>query len=130
MSVTTTANPATYNLQSVLADYDLHHTEDTHDPRLNAHPEANTSAQNPSHWPTEHRRVPAYRPINTALDQSERRVYLNAGERVFIIVMFTGIYLESVSSGDGMVRWQCANKNAGRIKDMEGVARQGVECWI
>lgn len=99
MSVTTTANPATYNLQSVLAEYDLHHTEETHDPSLNAHPNPNTSAQNPSHWPTDHRRIPPHRPINTALDQSERRVYLNTGEQVFVGIMFTGVFLESVSSG-------------------------------
>ncbi|PWO22601.1 FabG, Dehydrogenase [Pyrenophora tritici-repentis] len=98
MSVTTTANPATYNLQSVLAEYDLHHTEETHDPSLNAHPNPNSSAQNPSHWPTDHRRVPAYRPINTALDQGQRRVYLNTGEQVFVGIMFTGVFLESAVS--------------------------------
>jgi hypothetical protein len=98
MSVTTTANPITYNLQSVLADYDLHHTEEELDTSLNAHPAPNTSQENPSSWPTEHRRVPEYRPINTALDQSERRVYQNGIEQVFVGVMFTGVFLESVST--------------------------------
>jgi hypothetical protein len=97
MSVTTTANPIHYNLQAVLADYDLHHTGEV-DTSLNAPPNpAPSSQQNPSEWPTEHRRVPAYRPINTELDQSERRVYLNGVERAFVNVMFTGVYLESVS---------------------------------
>ena len=103
MSVTTTANPIHYNLEAVLADYDLHHTEEL-DTSLNAHlapPTSSTtsqSQQNPSDWPTEHRRVPAYRPINTELDQSERRVYLNGIEQAFVGVMFTGVFLESVSS--------------------------------
>jgi hypothetical protein len=104
MSVTTTANPIHYNLQAVLADYDLHHTEEV-DTSLNTHPNpAPPSQQNPSDWPTEHRRVPAYRPINTELDQSERRVYLNGIERAFVNVMFTGVFLESVSFQSGEER--------------------------
>jgi hypothetical protein len=98
MSVTTTANPITYNLQTVLADYDLHHTEEELDTSLNAHPAPNTSQANPSSWPTEHRRVPEFRPINRELDQSERRVFQNGIEQVFVGVMFTGVFLESVST--------------------------------
>jgi hypothetical protein len=97
MSVTTTANPIHYSLHTVLADYDLHHTEEEHDTSLNAHPAPTTSQVNPSSWPTEHRRVPEFRPINTELDQSERRVFLSPVERVFVGVMFTGVYLQSVS---------------------------------
>lgn len=96
MSVTTTANPVTYSLQTVLADYDLHHTEEEVDTSLNAHPAPAGSNDNPGSWPTEHRRVPAYRPINTELDQSERRVYLSGVEQAFVTVMFTGVFLESV----------------------------------
>jgi hypothetical protein len=97
MSVTTTANPIHYSLQTVLADYDLHHTEEELDTSLNAHPAPTTSQGNPSSWPTEHRRVPEFRAINTELDQSERRVYLSGVEQVFVGVMFTGVYLQSVS---------------------------------
>jgi hypothetical protein len=102
MSVTTTANPVHYSLHTVLADYDLHHTEDL-DTSLNTHPNPNQatssqSQQNPGDWPTEHRRVPAYRPVNTELDQSERRVYQNGIERAFIGVMFTGVFLQAVST--------------------------------
>ncbi|CAN9253505.1 unnamed protein product [Alternaria alternata] len=110
MSVTTTANPIHYNLEAVLADYDLHHTEEL-DTSLNAHPAPPTSSttsqsqQNPSDWPTEHRRVPAYRPINTELDQSERRVYLNGIEQAFVGVMFTGVFLES-SPKYGVILWE------------------------
>jgi hypothetical protein len=105
MSVTTTANPIHYNLQAVLADYDLRHTEEL-DTSLNTHSAPSPSQQNPNDWPTEHRRVPAYRPINTGLDQSERRVYLNGIERAFVNVMFTGVYLESVSEWMPGKRWK------------------------
>jgi hypothetical protein len=99
MSVTTTANPLTYTLQSTLADYDLHHSDSPDssiDQSLNTHPAPPTHG-NPSSWPTEHRRIPEYRPINTELDQSERRVFLSGVEQVFVGVMFTGVYLQSVS---------------------------------
>ena len=106
MSVTTTANPATYQTQAVLADYDLHHSNSGEplDTTLNAHPSSAPNAQSPGDWPTEHRRVPAYRPVNTELDQNERRVYLNPIERAFVGVMFTGVFLESVSCGAGEQR--------------------------
>ncbi|EUC40585.1 hypothetical protein COCMIDRAFT_108406 [Bipolaris oryzae ATCC 44560] len=104
MSVTTTTNPTTYTLAATLADYDLHHTTTEgghHDASLNAHPNPAANAQqqqNPSHWPTQHRRVPVYRPVNRELDQSERRVYLNGIEQAFVGVMFTGVFLESTMS--------------------------------
>ncbi|KAH7402663.1 hypothetical protein BKA66DRAFT_449254 [Pyrenochaeta sp. MPI-SDFR-AT-0127] len=100
MSVTTTANPLHYNLHATLADYELHHSSTTEDvdTSLNVHPNPSSQAQNPSDWPTEHRRVPAYRPVNRELDQSERRVYQNGIERAFIGVMFTGVFLQSTAS--------------------------------
>jgi hypothetical protein len=99
MSVTTTANTQTYTLHAVLADYDLHHSGDgIEDTSLNAHPpvQPTDSQHNPSWWPTDNRGVPAYRPINTELDQSQRRVYRSSVERVFVSVMFTGVLIESV----------------------------------
>ncbi|KAF1962603.1 hypothetical protein CC80DRAFT_570659 [Byssothecium circinans] len=99
MSVTTTANPQTYNLQRVLADYDLHHTPETTplDTTLNIHPSPpSASPRNPPNWPTDERRVPPYRPVNTDLVQSERRVYQNGIERSFVTVMFMGVFLEAV----------------------------------
>ncbi|CAO2657353.1 Nn.00g034790.m01.CDS01 [Neocucurbitaria sp. VM-36] len=100
MSVTTTTNPIHYNLHSTLADYELHHSNATEelDTSLNQHPAPSIQTQNPSDWPTEHRRVPAYRPVNTELDQGERRVYQNNFERVFLAVMFTGVFMESTAS--------------------------------
>ncbi|KAI8937430.1 hypothetical protein NX059_005153 [Plenodomus lindquistii] len=104
MSVTTTANPLTHQIQHILADYELTHSgppSGTIDPTLATHPNPATQQQqqqNPSDWPTEHRRVPAYRPVNTELDQSERRVYQNGVERTFVAVMFTGVFLEATAS--------------------------------
>lgn len=99
MSATTTANPQTYNLRAVLADYDLHHSaEGIQDSSLNSHPSPRGATSNPAEWPSDHRRVPAYRPVNTELDQSQRRVYQNGVERAFIGVMFSGVFLEAVSN--------------------------------
>lgn len=97
MSVTTTSNPITHATAAVLRDYDLTHssTDTELDTSLNSHPAPSSS--NPAHWPADHRRVPAYRPVNRELDQSERRVYQNPIERAFIATMFTGVFLESVS---------------------------------
>lgn len=96
MSVTTTQNAVTYNTLSVLADYELHHS-DTSDPAPapNSHPAL--ASQNPPEWPTDHRRVPNYRPINRDLDQSQRRIYNNNVERAFVTVMLRGVWLNAVS---------------------------------
>jgi hypothetical protein len=94
MSVTTTENPVTYSLAGTLRDYELHRSqpEDEQTEELNEHPApANTPSSNPPDWPTDHRRVPPYRPTNTELDHSTRRVYLNNGERAFIQMMFFGL---------------------------------------
>jgi hypothetical protein len=129
MSVTTTENPTTYTLQSTLADYDLHHSGDV-DTSLNAHP--TPSAQNPSDWPTEHRRIPEYRPVNRELDQSERRVYLNPIEQVFVGVMFTGVFLESVRippSKVTILQNMCTNIFCRRYQRPGGQALGGYGTW-
>ncbi|KAF2113757.1 hypothetical protein BDV96DRAFT_495990 [Lophiotrema nucula] len=96
MSVTTTANAQTYNIRAALADYDLHHTEETPlDTSVNTHPAPASQLQNPLNWPTDQRRVPPYRPVNTELDQSQRRVYQNGIEQVFVGVMFSGVFVEA-----------------------------------
>ena len=114
MSVTTTSNPVTYASAAVLRDYELTHSSSSDseplDTSLNNHPPPpHLSQSNPAHWPTDHRRVPEYRPVNAQLDQSERRVYQNSIERAFLITMFTGVYLESVSCGfcDQRVENEC-----------------------
>ncbi|EOD47419.1 hypothetical protein GTA08_BOTSDO01959 [Neofusicoccum parvum] len=93
MSVTTTENRAYYNTVNVLADYELHHSRadpSTAAPPPNPNP-APAGVQNPDDWPTDRRRVPAYRPVQPDLDQSTRRVYQNPAERTFITIMFTGV---------------------------------------
>ncbi|KAL2352243.1 hypothetical protein BJ546DRAFT_850069 [Cryomyces antarcticus] len=111
MSVTTTADSARYSTLSYLADYELHHSGSTNHvaPQPNAHPDPRRSdpsssthsdtptLPNPIDWRTDHRRIPPYRPINRELDQSQRRVYTSVLERVFITVMFMGMFLQNIS---------------------------------
>ncbi|KAF2500890.1 hypothetical protein BU16DRAFT_453388 [Lophium mytilinum] len=106
MSTTTTTDTTRYAVHSYLADYELHHSDhpSTSAPRPNSHPDPrqlgssaspHTTAElvqlNPPQWPSNHRRIPPYRPINRALDQSQRKVFLSTGERIFLFVMFTGL---------------------------------------
>lgn len=97
MSVTTTQNPVAYSTLSVLADYELHHSGDSEEvavAELSPHPVP--PHEEPANWDDSHRRVPEYRPINRELDQSQRRVYNNGGERGFITVMLHGVWLQAV----------------------------------
>jgi hypothetical protein len=135
MSVTTTANPLTYNISSVLADYEITHSDSNAplDTTPNAHPRP-TSSPHPEPargWPVDHRRVPTYRPINTELDQSQRRVYQNPIERAFIIVMFSGVFVESVSarSGSEMIRNLLILWKDG-FKGLEGNSRPNLGCEV
>lgn len=107
MSVTTTANPITRNALSVLEDYEVHHSGDPNSvaPAPNEHP-APTNVQNPPNWPTNHRRVPAYRPANTNLSYEERNAGNNAAEYVFIQGMLHGVWLNAVSLAWSLV-FQC-----------------------
>ncbi|OCL07459.1 hypothetical protein AOQ84DRAFT_354956 [Glonium stellatum] len=93
MSVTTTQNAATYSTLPTLADYELHHSE-TPNPAPAPNSQPAPTVRNPPEWLTDYRRVPNYRPINRDLDQSQRRVYNNFGERAFINVMFAGLWLD------------------------------------
>jgi hypothetical protein len=97
MSVTTTANPRTYEVQAVLADYDLHHSGAADDGDAVQNTNQPSQQSNPSDWPTDYRRVPPYRPVNMELDQDERRVYNAFIERAFVAILFTGVVAQSVS---------------------------------
>lgn len=83
------------SISTVLADYDVHHsgqsTEEAGGPALSTAAAHN----NPPGWDVSHRRVPPYRPINRHLDQSQRAVYQNNGERAFIKVLFTGVVINA-----------------------------------
>ncbi|KAL1891085.1 hypothetical protein Sste5346_007911 [Sporothrix stenoceras] len=81
----------------VLNDYELHHSSgDNTDDTVPA--PIPRRADTPADWDTQHRRVPAYRPINTERDQTEVRVYLHRVEQVFIGTMFTGVFLNATAA--------------------------------
>jgi hypothetical protein len=90
---TTTIRPSA--LSAALQDYSLHHSG-----VATAEGEQHTITQerveNPPNWDYTHRRVPPYRPVDTRLDQSQRRVYHNRAEQVFISVMFAGVLINAV----------------------------------
>lgn len=102
MSVTTTDNARVTSLRHTLADYDLHHSQPSHD-RASEAPSPNTqpagdSSSSPAEWETQWRRVPAYRPVNPSLIESGgRNEFNNAIERNFIRVMFGGVWMQAVS---------------------------------
>jgi hypothetical protein len=115
MSVTTTSNTLTYSALSVLADYEVHHSEhgDQPAPAPNDTPVLRTS--NPPDWPTNYRRIPEHRPINRELDQSERRVYQNPIEHAFIATMFTGLYTNVVGCFSMLLSDICVSLNDCRL---------------
>lgn len=97
MSVTTTTDTARYTIHSVLADYDLYHSDNTEPaPPPSSHPAP--VVQNPSDWNTQYRRVPRYRPTNYELEsESPRQVFNNVPEQMFIRIMFLGVSTNAVS---------------------------------
>lgn len=131
MSVTLTSNPLTYASAAVLRDYELTHSgsDGPLETSLNAHPESTSRSNNPVDWPTEHRRIPAYRPVNMELDQSERRVYQNPIERAFITTMFTGVYLQSVSV-IRRKRESMTNKSVDCLQTVASDGWKGLECRL
>ncbi|KAJ6003440.1 hypothetical protein N7451_005987 [Penicillium sp. IBT 35674x] len=93
MSATTTTTTATS--LSVLADYELHHSGEE---RSTPAPAPSVNTPQPADWPTDHRRMPAYRPANHNLDYNERTAGTGAGEYVFIQVMLHGVWLNAAAS--------------------------------
>lgn len=100
MSRTETANTSTL---AVLADYELHHSGD---PSPNASQNTTSPSpqqpqqqqQQPANWPTNHRRVPPYRPVNRSLSFEERAAGSNVPEFIFIQSMLHGCWLNAVCS--------------------------------
>lgn len=101
MSVTTTQNQLYYQTAEHLRDYEIHHSGETGDGEvdtsLNQSPPPAREHQNPASWPTDHRRVPPYRPANPNLDMSERGTR-NAAENIFVTIMLNGVRLNAVSA--------------------------------
>ncbi|KAF7173774.1 hypothetical protein CNMCM5623_006015 [Aspergillus felis] len=88
MATTATTTQTSTNSLSILADYELHHSG-SEEPQSSERARISQAAQ-PTNWPSNYRRVPAYRPANHELDYSERPAGSNRGEFVFIQVMLHG----------------------------------------
>ncbi|KAI0406341.1 hypothetical protein F4802DRAFT_111568 [Xylaria palmicola] len=100
MTTTTTVNTTTRSLSDVLSDYELHISSPPRegvDSSNDVDPHQVRGIQNPANWPTNHRRVPPYRPVDYDLDLSQRIVFQNNFERGFINAMFFGLRLVTVS---------------------------------
>ena len=95
MSATETTTNRPGALSAALQDYNLHHSG-TATAEGEHHTNTQEPVENPPGWDYPHRRVPPYRPVDTRLDQSQRRVYHNRAEQVFISVMFTGVLINAV----------------------------------
>ncbi|KAL4945234.1 hypothetical protein BDV06DRAFT_219489 [Aspergillus oleicola] len=102
-STTTTTTTTTPTTLSLLSDYELHHsgqTEDRSTPQTSSFPPHSQSSfdsnvSNPPTWPTTHRRVPPYRPINRDLDFNERSAGASVPEYIFIQSMLHGVWLNA-----------------------------------
>lgn len=81
-------------LKGVLEDYKIHLTGDNPSSKQS---EAPTAVTNPPDWPTDHRRVPNYRPVHKNRDVEGRPNGETAFERVFLTIMFTGVVMNAVS---------------------------------
>jgi hypothetical protein len=96
MSVTTTDNPTTTQLQHVLQDYEIRLTVAENGAPAAPNPANAFQVENPQDWPQNYRRVPPYRPIDMNLDQEMRPRGTNPIERVFIFTMLHGVWLNAV----------------------------------
>lgn len=96
MATTTTTTQTSTSSLSILADYELHHSG-SEVPQLPERVPVSHAAQ-PASWPSNSRRIPAYRPVDRELDQSERPAGSNPAEFVFIQVMLHGVWLNAVGS--------------------------------
>lgn len=97
-TITTTATTLERAPNTILADYELHHSSAPSENRgseTSGYTPAEDTPQ-PAEWDTRHRRVPAYRPVNRDRDQADVRVYLSNAERAFVTVMFTGLFVNAV----------------------------------
>ena len=113
MSVVTITNAETRStegtsglLRLIPTDYDIFTTEaNGHVETPNGIPESRsqeeetqTPVTNPPSWPTDHRRMPPYRPINRNLDRTTRPAGDNAVLFMFINTMLGGCGLLAVMS--------------------------------
>ncbi|KAL4818453.1 hypothetical protein BDW67DRAFT_183169 [Aspergillus spinulosporus] len=110
MSSTTTTTTSTLSL---LADYELHHSTPpsaSSSSPLQSQSLAPVQQANPATWPTHHRRIPPFRPINRNLDFAERSAGSSVPEYIFIQAMLHGVWLNASMA-------QLWRKTGGRIND-------------
>lgn len=115
MSTTSTTGTTitAQQLQGVLSDYTVRLTGDANATRHNGIESPNSveapQIENPPNWPRNHYRVPSHRPVNRNLDPEERPKGSNAAEFAFLTMMFTGVYLNSVSDRSAFIKGLCAD---------------------
>ena len=98
MSVSTTeVVPGAVN--DLLKAYDLHHSgaESSQSQRTEAAPQASRPPENPASWPSDRRRMPAYREPSRDHRLVDRPAGQDTVESVMVTVMFVGVYVNSVS---------------------------------
>ncbi|RHZ62435.1 uncharacterized protein CDV56_100060 [Aspergillus thermomutatus] len=95
MSTTATTTQTNTNTLSILADYELHHSGSEEPQSSEREPVSQAAQAQPANWPSNYRRMPAYRPVNRELDLSERPAGSNPAEFVFIQVMLHGVWLNA-----------------------------------
>ncbi|KAI9825937.1 MAG: hypothetical protein M1819_000456 [Sarea resinae] len=101
MSVTTTTNPTSTHLTTLLSDYELHHSGDANPPQppnARSIPPQLAPNDNPPSWPHDHRRIPSYRPLNTTLNPAERPWGGNRFETGIIFIMLHGVRINGTVS--------------------------------
>jgi hypothetical protein len=98
MSVSTTeVIPAAVN--DLLKAYDLHHSgdENSQSQRAESASQRPHQPENPASWPSNRRRIPAYREPSQDHRFADRPAGRDNAESVFVTVMFIGTYVNSVS---------------------------------
>ncbi|KAH6692566.1 hypothetical protein F5X68DRAFT_228929 [Plectosphaerella plurivora] len=113
MSTTATQTVAS---RVILADYAIHHSGNSRDIKQKEPVEQSQEPVADSHWNLPHRRVPAYRPVDTNRDQSQIRVYNNPIERMFIFTMFTGVFINATAAKIWRSSFGRLNENLVRYK--------------
>lgn len=101
MPVARGTSTVTVNNSDVPADYIIHHSghQSSPDGPTTSHRTLTHDIEqqdNPTWWPTDHRRVPNYRPINRNLDWDQRPGGTNVIEMIFIFTMLRGVQLNAV----------------------------------
>jgi len=108
MSVTTSTNTVSQSVLHLLADYEVHHSEELVEPGVieEPNPRPEPHVENPEWWPTDHHRIPDHRPINRNLDRDLRPAGSFFVETCFILTMLGGCAINAVSARIAAYSWQ------------------------